>query len=623
MARSGHGRQDQGWISRRRHCRLPPVNEIAAIVYWDGRPVATERRDLLLPAPAARRRWLGKAGAALGQAGPVPPCRDDGILLAWDARIDNREELLHALGRPPETDDGGLILAAYRRWGDACPRRLTGDFAFVLWDGGRRSLLAARDGLGMRPLDWLAVPGGILLASGTAPLLEYAALPRRFDPLAVAGWISGWPDPDRALLAPVARVPAGHLLRADRRGVRLQRFWDIDPERRIRYRRPEEYRQHLRSLLQRAVADRLRSGAGVVASQMSGGMDSTTVTALARESLAAAGKRLLVVSHSYDSVASCDETERIRETLRHLEIREARFLAAEQHLDLDYRALYPPHPDSPGTVLSPRYRDEMRLLREAGAEVLLTGSGGDEMTWGHSLSYSRRLRRGELGVVLEVIRGCRELELPLLRTLRQLFLAPLAPPWLRRALGRPAGASRLPDWVPAAAIRRLDLDERLPGASRARFRNPVLQARYEALRHTSTFNSVRSYDRVGMEHGIEVRHPFFDTRLAEFSFAIPDDLWIRNGYPKWLLRRAMDGVLPDSVCWNRHKVVFDDFFGRLLREQAQAIRAILADRRLEQAGLLDTDRLLAHFDRVVSGRQGFTVDLLYVLMTQVWLQQHF
>jgi asparagine synthase (glutamine-hydrolysing) len=84
----------------------------------------------------------------------------------------------------------------------------------------------------------------------------------------------------------------------------------------------------------------------------------------------------------------------------------------------------------------------------------------------------------------------------------------------------------------------------------------------------------------------------------------------------------MNGVLPDSVCWNRQKVIFDSFFAGIIRDQAENVRAILADRRLEEMGLLDTDKLLQSFDRVVAGQQGFSVDLLYALMVQVWVQRY-
>jgi len=564
--------------------------------------------------------------AALGQRQQPLVGADKHVVLVSDARIDNRAELLGLL--PGESgvfvtlSDAELILAAYRQWGPSCPEQLVGDFAFVLWDARNASLLAACDGMNMRTLCYMRTSGGLCLASRGQQLRRHPEHRRRFNELALAGWISGRPDPRVSMFEGIEVLPPGHALQADATGVRIRKFWDIDPTRQIRYRRIQEYQEHLQALLRRSVTDRLRSTDAVVASQMSGGMDSTTVTALANQAVKETNQQLLVISHSYRSLPGCDETDRIKETLQHLGISNSRFLAAEQHANLDFRELYPPTLESPGTVLSPRYADEMALLKAVGASVLLTGSGGDEMTWGHSLSYSRRLLRGDLTVLAEVIAGCREMNLPVLRTLRQLFIHPFVPAWLRQALGRPHGSAPLPEWVPKAAIRRLGLDEPLQGESTTRFRNPALQARYDALKWSSTINSVRSYGQVGATYGIDVRHPFFDTRLAEFSFAIPDDLWLREGYQKWLLRRTMDGVLPHMVCWNRQKVIFDGFFAGLVRNQAENVRAILADTRLQDMGLLDTGKLLDAFDRVMAGRQGFTVDVLYALMVQVWLQKY-
>ena len=85
----------------------------------------------------------------------------------------------------------------------------------------------------------------------------------------------------------------------------------------------------------------------------------------------------------------------------------------------------------------------------------------------------------------------------------------------------------------------------------------------------------------------------------------------------------MDGRLPDSVVWNRQKVTFNRFFGGVITNQADTIRAILSDTRLQDIGLVDNARLLAAFERVVaSGGQQLNVDLLYALLTQVWFQQH-
>ncbi|TPW18598.1 MAG: asparagine synthase (glutamine-hydrolysing), partial [Halothiobacillaceae bacterium] len=281
---------------------------------------------------------------------------------------------------------------------------------------------------------------------------------------------------------------------------------------------------------------------------------------------------------------------------------------------------------NPGTVWSPRYSDEMELLRSKKATVLLTGSGGDEMTWGHSLTYSRRLLRGDLTSLMEAITGCRQLQLPLLPALYRLFIQPVIPTSAQHALRRLRGraeTTRLPPWIPAATAKRFDLEAYLAAEPTPTFNNSALQARYEALRHSSTYNSVRSYQQVGAAHGIEVRHPFFDRRLMEFSFAIPDDLWLRHNYPKWLLRRTMTPHLPATVCWNRNKVIFDSFFAKVIRDQIDGVRVILADKRLEERGLLDTKQVLATLDTIKnSPHPSLTVDFLYVLMAQIWFQKY-
>jgi asparagine synthase (glutamine-hydrolysing) len=606
-----------------------PTGRWATAVDWRGQSnlEATLARLLLTKPPTAQDHpHYVDTQAALGGWPQAVVSADKRCVVVSDARIDNRQELLNLLRgqiKAPNTiGDAELILAAYKQWGQNCPEQLTGDFAFVVWDAHKATLLAACDGMNMRTLSYLRTPGGLCLASQGQQLLQHPQHTPQLCELALAGWISGRPDPRVSMFDGIEVLPPGHSLQADAQGVNIRKFWDIDPQRQIRYQNVHDYQDHLQELLQRAVSDRMRSPHAVVASQMSGGMDSTTVTALASRQAAKENKQLLVISHSYRSLESCDETDLIRETLAHLKLKNSRFLAAEEHTGLAYRELYPPALENPGTVLSPRYADEMALLKDAGASVLLTGSGGDEMVWGHSLTYSQRLLRGNLGVVPEVISGVREMQLPLLRTLRQLFVNPFVPAWLRQLMGRPAGTVPLPEWVPKAAIARLNLNERLAGNSSTRFSNPALQARYDALQWSSTINSVRSYGAVAAQYGIEVRHPFFDTRLAEFSFAIPDDLWLRHGYPKWLLRKTMNGVLPDSVCWNRQKVIFDSFFAGIIRDQAENVRAILADRRLEEMGLLDTDKLLQSFDRVVAGQQGFSVDLLYALMVQVWVQEY-
>ncbi len=135
---------------------------------------------------------------------------------------------------------------------------------------------------------------------------------------------------------------------------------------------------------------------------------------------------------------------------------------------------------------------------------------------------------------------------------------------------------------------------------------------------------MRSYQKIASEYGIEVQHPFFDSDVVKFSFAIPEKLLIQGAYPKWLLRQTMQAYLPASVCWNKHKVVFDHHFANLVRNNQIELRKLLSHEGLQDLGLIDNSILLREFDAVVNNPNGLlNVDMLYTILTQLWCQTHY
>jgi len=620
------------------------MGKIAAVINWDGVHVAPHTIEQItkpftnLDASKPKLFIKDNFGFCYAPHSSTPKfiqqkqplvSEDERFILVCDARIDNRQELLNHLTNTvfasASPTDYDLILAAYRKWGVECPVHLIGDFAFVIWDNSSKTVFAARDAMNMRTLSYTQTGDNLYIATEGAQLLQHPSINAKINKQALASWISGWPDPNISMFDGIQLLPAGHSLLADVNGIKVERYWTLDPTFKIRHNSIADYEGQLKDILSRSVGDRLHSSSEVIASQMSGGMDSTTVTALANQQVATIHKQIAAISHTYKTIASCDESESINDMLQHLGIKNAHFMAAEQHAELDFMELYPPSLENPGTVCSPRYIDEMKLIKEIGADVLLTGSGGDEMTWGHSLTYSNRLLHGDLKAIQEAISGCKELQLPLLNTLLHLFVTPIIPQRIKQGIRKIRGkspASNIPIWIPNATKELLE-QENNNIIDTTHFSNPALQARYKAWQNSSTINSVRSYHQAGESFGIEVRHPFFDRRLVEFSFAIPDDLWIRENYPKWLLRRSMTGLLPDSVCWNKNKIIFDSFFGQIIRQQKETIRTILSDRRLHEMGLVDNDKLLHAFDTILGNpKTSLNVDLLYALMAQIWFQKY-
>ena len=506
----------------------------------------------------------------------------------------------------------------------ALSRRIKGAHTAFCWVADKQHLVASRDALNQHCLYYARV-GQVTVISSEASFIA-GLLPAKpaLNPAALACWLAGEPNPELCLYTNIEVLPLGCSLRASPDGgIHTQPYWDIDPTHRLELASDNAYRDAFYQLLNNTVGDHIPADENVVVSQMSGGMDSTSITALAHK-LLSPNRHCRPLSHLYSQSESCDESDNIKAMYAHLGLRDPIQITVDAGAHRDFLSLYPTDFDSPGTVLSPRYHQECEMIKDAGSHRLLTGNGGDEMCWGHASAYTQRLTHGELGVVSEVFKACKQTGMAPWPVFRSLFVKPMIPPSLmalaRQIKGRqPAD---LPAWLTGKAS-KLAQEAGTVANPFNKKKDKVGYARYQALKTTSTFNSLRSYQKVAWQYGIEVVHPFFDPRIAEFTFAIPPKQLIRGAYPKWLLRNAMDSLLPESVCWNVQKVTFDNHFGKLVKDNAEPLRKLLQDTRLEDMGLLDNSKLLDAFDSTVNGRKAHVhVDLLYAILTQRWIQQH-
>ena len=555
------------------------MSGIAAVVNFDGAPAPRQVLEQMTCRIAYRgvdgvRYWYGdgvglahlalnSTPEALHETQPLHS-NDRRLVLVADARIDNRPELLgdlkSELPRTEVTTDADLILAAYQKWGTGCPDRLIGDFAFVLWDTRERQLFAARDPLGVRSLSFARFGDTVVVASEAQQILEHPAASGRLNEVALAGWVVGRPDHHACLFEGIEPLPPGYYLMAGGAGVKRERYWSIDFEASTRYPRLEDYEKHLIELLTRSVSDRLRTNAPVIGSELSGGMDSTSITALAHRCLQGRSTRLVACTQQFNTIKQCDETEYAQAVIDHLGI-EALFIDAEQQGALGYPEMHPPSRESPSIFHDPATAFELQQLRSAGARVVLTGNGGDEVAAGSELVYLHRLLRGDLSVLREIAKHCGDQKQPLLRTLYALMVRPVIPTSVHRVLRRLGGRKRAdphpwPLWVRREAAERLELRKRFFTPDR----KPLWTAAQRDLNEYLTAGSLPAvlgtYDLTAGACGMEARHPFLDRRIVEFALALPQTLWVSGVYGKWLLRRATRGLLPDKVRWRVDKTRF-------------------------------------------------------------------
>ncbi len=205
------------------------MSGIAGVFRLDGSPVEMG----LLQRMGQQMAYLGPDGEGLWSRGPVglahrklvatpeaeeerqPITLEDGRLaIVWDGRVDNRQELLSSLGRAFPVDasisDPCLALWAYRRWGEGCVQHLVGDYAFALWDGGRRALFCARDPMGIRPLYYHHGQDCFVLASDVRSVIAGAGLTPELEPLKVALYLMGrLNEAERTFFKGVFQVPPG------------------------------------------------------------------------------------------------------------------------------------------------------------------------------------------------------------------------------------------------------------------------------------------------------------------------------------------------------------------------------------------------------------------------------
>ena len=549
---------------------------------------------------------------------------DGDLLLTADVRLDNRTELLKLLDgipldgthldetqldetqldetQPVEVIEHGrrslsdveLILAAYRRWGIACAEHLLGDFAFALWDRSERRLLCARDALGMKAFNYARVGDLFLFATEAQQILEHPRVSRRLDEGSVGEFLlDAIRTSDRTYFRGVRRLMPAHRLVVTPEAVRPERYWDIDPEKSLRYRRDEEYAEHCLDLLKQAVGARLRSRDAAVGVSMSGGLDSTSVTAIAHELLASGKPDVVAVSYVFDALEDCDESSNIRAMIDELGV-DVEIFSAEKHWIFGDAEAHEPYPETPLINWEGVYRQVFERLRARGARVMLGGLGGDNLYMGSPYSYLDRARRGELGVLAEAARFSWSLRgKPLWLAARQYIGRPV----MRRLRGSRSRreADRIPSWITPALRRSAHQAENTPEG--LRFGESARQRLYDNIFLLARDGRAADWmDRCASRWGFEMRHPHLDRRLVEFVLSIPSRQHYHPGWYKPLLRRAMVGRLPDAVRHQTGKSNLVNFLHWSLREKEGArIEELLSAPLSAELGFIEADRLLAAF----------------------------
>jgi asparagine synthase (glutamine-hydrolysing) len=455
-----------------------------------------------------------------------------------------RAELRGRGRRLVSRSDSEIALHLYASDGPAALARLRGEFAFIVWDDERRELFAARDRFGVKPLFYAEHAGRLYLASEVKALLA-CGIPARWDTASFADHLLVSHAADRTLFAGVRQVPPGSWLRAAADGITVSGYWDLEYPRAGELPTGAEAGSHLAGVaaaVRESVRLRLRADVPV-ACHLSGGIDSTSVAAIAAESGPVPTFTVRFDGEGFDESAVAGRTA-ARLGGRHDVITVTR---------ADF-ARYAGQAAASGEMIQENSHGIARLLlsaaiRDRGGKVVLAGEGGDEMFAGYP-QFSR-----DLAVVLSAeARARAERSYAALaghgvpRHLRVLLdQLGFVPNWmLDRYLSvtqpllpllRPGFARQVTASAPVAGLLA---SPRLGG--RSFFHQSVY-----LFCKTWLCNYLLAAERLDMAHAVETRLPFLDHHVFDVARWTPLGWYERDGVSKAVLREAMAAYLPAEV----------------------------------------------------------------------------
>ena len=496
---------------------------------------------------------------------------DGRLTLVADVRLDNRDELAAALAWSAERArgqcDAAMLLACLERWGEAALDRVIGDFAFALWDATERKLLLARDFIGQRPLHFHRGSGFFAFASMPKGLHALPEIPYAADEQTMAEFITLLPASGvGSFFEGIETIGPGEIATVTPHGLSRRRYWQ--PARvEARGLRPDHYVEGLRHHLDQATQSRLRGANGAVASHLSAGFDSASVTATAARLMAEQGGKVVgftaVPREGYDGPDPANrlgdegplaaETAALYPNIEHVLIRSGhRSPLAE--LDRNFFLLDRPMLNLCNSVWSSAIND---AARERNLTVLLTGQMGN-MT----ISYAGDEHLAELaraGRFIELYREGKQLVDRRAKRWRGVLagaFGPFAPVWLWQWLDQRFHSRReITDYTALRPERLQELDLGRIASDRGldfarRPRKEGHETRLWVLRRVD-FGNLNKGVLAGW--GIDRRDPTADRRLVEFCLSVPMDQYLRHGERRSLGRRALGDRLPRAVLDARRK----------------------------------------------------------------------
>ena len=615
--------------------------------FWDRDQIEPVERGCLLKSmcDVIRHRgpdddgFLLKPGVALGMrrlsiidlaGGAQPISGEDGsVTIVFNGEIYNFQELRPELERRGHTfkthSDTETIVHAYEEYGPDCVKHLRGMFALAIWNDKTRELYIARDRVGKKPLYYTVTPGQtIVFGSEIKSILEHPDVQREISLEAVDAYFTlGYvPDP-LTIFRDIHKLPPGHYLTFSNGRVRTQQYWDFNFEP-AESRKPEDYTEELRSLLEESVRLRLISDVPLGAF-LSGGIDSSTIVALMARQMNQPVKTFSIGFHE----DSYNELKYARLTAKKLGTDHHEFFVTPQICDVIDELVW--HFDEPFADPSAIPTYMVSKLARDHVTVALSGDGGDELFAGYT-HYVVQQSRGAFSALPKALRAgvMRPLSYRLphgawgRNYLHNISLDPIDRYLDSLSYFTALTKKRLYTTEFQQALGTTDRVARSfrDYAGRVKTNEPLDQLLYIDGKTYLPGDILTKVDRMSMATSLEVRVPLLDHKLIDFVTKVPASLKLAGTETKHLLRRVARDLIPAEIL-DRPKQGFgiplEQWINEQLRDQ---IRETLREPRTRQRGYVNSAYVDLILDEHHKGRRDHSFPLWGLLILELWHRQY-
>ena len=563
------------------------------------------------------------------------PYEEDGFVITANARLDERQALMDKLNIAPEvqekTTDSILLLRSYRKWGKDFLKNIYGDFAFAIWNKEKKELFCARDQMGVKPLLYYFQDDRFVFSTELKAIVKLPFVKTEIDHSHLRDQVIGICDiPDRTSWKNIVRLRAASILYLNSSGVVISQYWEPEYNRNSKYKSEEQSALALREILERVIAEHTRviGGVGV---PLSGGLDSSTIACLAARKLALENKNLTTASSVLNPTIT--ETD-IKDELGYIQT------VLQQEKNIDSTFIYNTDLEFLGnldekfnrhyaTFNNSYYVDEAlyNQFKLKSVRRVLSGYLGD-ITTSNSTIYPlpHLLLAGRLGTFFKLSRSMKKnMEGNFFSFIINNILIPVAPMFLLKEGYRFKG-HKIPWDINTLPLHFSSLENhQLQKRSRAYHKNYLVH-QLQISRNiwaTPWEKFEEDWDCGCSHHQIEITYPLLDRRVVEFLLQLPVEHFYSEGFTRGLIRKAMDGILPEKIKTRKDKYPYSPGYHAIIQRDILKIKALLMSEKLsnQMENMIDKDKMIIQLEKIVKSKTSriFAIDYWQLLYICTWV----